>query len=171
LINHGLRIADAENFAQTINRIRRLVNWYRKNRVDASEHETRTFLIIPLLLALGWTEQKLKIEWNKIDIAFFEKPYIQNSSSNTCISILESKKLWDGLSYAKSQAQTYATKYPESNRMIVSDGCCYKLFKREGISWNDHPSAYLNILKPKHRHPFNLDIGGAPDVFLSLMGK
>jgi len=29
---------------------------------DIREHETRTFLVIPLLLALGWAEQQLKIE-------------------------------------------------------------------------------------------------------------
>ncbi|MGB2727050.1 MAG: hypothetical protein WBD09_01050 [Halobacteriota archaeon] len=129
LINHGLRPKDAEDFTQTIHRIRRLVKWYYENGANVSEHETRTFLIIPLLLTLGWTEQKLKIEWNNIDIAFFEKPYTkQNKDSNECIIIFESKRLWEGLSYVTSQAATYATKYPKCGRMIVSDGCCYKLF-------------------------------------------
>jgi hypothetical protein len=177
LINYGLRPKDAEDFTQTIHRIRRLVKWYYSNGKDVKEHETRTFLIVPLLLALGWPEQKLKIEWNRkgmgkkrIDIAFFEKPYSkENKSSNECIIILESKKLWDGLDYGTSQASTYASRYPKCNRLIVSDGCCYKLFERKGTTW--HYSAYLNILKPKPIHPYQPKVGGAPDVFLSLMGK
>ena len=168
LIDYGLRIKDAEDFTQTIRSIRRLVKWYYENGVDVSEHETRTFLIIPLLLTLGWTEQKLKIEWNSIDVAFFEKPYTKaNKDSNGCIIILESKRLWAGLSYVDSQAAIYASRYPKCLRMIVTDGCCYKLFRREGVAWNY--SAYLNILKPKRKHPYDPKVGGAPDVFLSLM--
>lgn len=169
LINYGLRPKDAEDFTQTIRRIRRLVKWYYSNGKDVKEHETRTFLIVPLLLALGWPEQKLKIEWNNIDIAFFEKPYGKKNKNNECVIILESKRLREGLNYATSQASTYASKYPKCDRLIVSNGCCYKLFKREGNTW--HYSAYLNILKPKLTHPYEPNIGGAPDVFLSLMVK
>ncbi len=169
LINYGLRPKDAEDFTQTIHRIRRLVKWYYSNGKDVKEHETRTFLIVPLLLALGWPEQKLKIEWNRIDIAFFEKPYSEENKNNECVIILESKRLWEGLDYGASQASTYASRYPKCNRLIVSDGCCYKLFKRKGTTW--HYSAYLNILKPKPTHPYKPNVGGAPDVFLSLMGK
>jgi len=169
LIDHGLRPKDAEDFTQTIHRIRRLVKWYCNNGEDVKEHETRTFLIVPLLLALGWPEQKLKIEWNNIDIAFFEKPYSEKNENNECIIILESKKLWEGLDYATSQASTYASKYPKCKTLIVSDGCCYKLFERKGTTWRY--SAYLNILKPKFTHPYEPNVGGAPDVFLSLMEK
>ncbi len=164
-----MRIKDAEDFAQTIRRIRRLVKWYYENGADISEYETRTFLIVPLLLTLGWTEQKLKIEWNNIDIAFFEKPYTwENIDSNECIIILESKRLWEGLSFAPNQATKYARKYPKCDKMIVSDGCCYKLYIRKGSNWNY--SAYLNILKLKRKHPYEPNVGGASDVFLSLMG-
>ena len=170
LINHGLRPKDAEDFTQTINRIRRLVKWYQNKGTDIKEHETRTFLIVPLLLALGWPEQKLKIEWNNIDIAFFEKPYDwENKKSNDCIMILESKRLWEGLSYGTYQAENYAKKYSQCNRMIVSDGRHYKLFERNENSWNY--SAYLNILKPKLTHPYEEGVGGAPDVFLNLMNQ
>ncbi len=170
LINHGLRIKDAEDLTQTINRIRRLVKWYYENGADISEHETRVFLIVPLLLALGWPEQKLKIEWNNIDIAFFEKPYTkEDKGSNECITILESKRLHEGLSFAQDQAEKYAKSYPGCNKIIVSDGCCYKLYVRNGDKWNY--SAYLNILKLKRRHPYEPDVGGAPEVFLSLMSE
>lgn len=170
LINYGLRPKDAEDFTQTINRVRRLVKWYKDEGDDIKEHETRTFLIVPLLLALGWPEQKLKIEWDNIDIAFFEKPYRwDNKESNECVMILESKKMGDGLSPGTFQASKYAEKYPKCKKIIVSDGRCYKLFKRKGDDLDY--SAYLNILNPKLNYPYEKNVGGAPDVFMSLMNR
>ena len=78
-------------------------------------------------------EQRLKIEWKNVDIAFFERPYTKKDDE--CIIILESKKLWAGLSYAEGQAKGYADKHPECKKLIVSDGCCYKLFERNGDDW------------------------------------
>lgn len=169
LINHGLRPKDSEDFASTINRIRRLVKWYIKSNNLISEHETRTFLIVPLLLALGWSEQKLKIEWRNIDIAFFENPYTKLTHREDCVTILESKRLWEGLDVAVVQAERYANQYPNCYRLIISDGCCYKLYVRRRKVWKY--AAYLNILKPKISHSYNNKVGGASDVFTSLMGK
>ncbi len=57
LIQNGLSIKNAEELIQTFNRIRKLVQWYYNFDRDVKEHEVRTFLVIPLLLALGWPEQ------------------------------------------------------------------------------------------------------------------
>ncbi|MBA7551169.1 hypothetical protein ES705_43705 [subsurface metagenome] len=64
LILHGLRPAAAEDLSGAFNRIRLLAHYYYDHCTwdDIREHETRTFLIIPLLLALGWAEQQIKIE-------------------------------------------------------------------------------------------------------------
>lgn len=170
LINNGLRPKDAEDLAQTITRIRRLARWYWDYGANIKEHETRAFLILPLLFALGWSEQRLKIEWKSTDIAFFEKPYNrQNKDAKNCIMILESKRFWGGLTYAEGQAKKYAKDFPNCRHLIVSDGCCYKLFKRENDEWIYN--AYLNILKPRSRHPYEEKKGGAQEVFLSLMAK
>ena len=167
LINNGFRPKDAEDFTETIHRIRRLIKWYVQYGKHVKEHETRTFMIVPLLLTLGWSEQKLKIEWNNIDIAFFKEPY--NGDSKDCVMILESKRLWGGLEPGERQAKTYSRRFPKCDRLIVSDGVCYKLFKRQEEDWKY--SAYLNVLKPTLKHPYESNVGGAPDVFLSLLGK
>ena len=58
LMEHGLSSGRAEDVIRTFGRIRRLGNWYEDHTYDSvSEHETRTFLIAPLLLALGWPER------------------------------------------------------------------------------------------------------------------
>jgi hypothetical protein len=46
----------------------------------------------------------------------------------------------------------------------------YNLFEKgEGEGWV--PSAYLNILKPRVSHPYTENIGGALNVFTSLMSR
>jgi hypothetical protein len=169
LIDNGMRAEDADHFIQAVKKIRELGEWYRelvRQGVKVKEHEPRTFLIVPLLLALGWTEQRLKIEWNNIDVAFFESPY--NYKNNDPIMLLESKKLLESLGRgAIEQVLRYATKYPRCKRLVVSDGCSYKVFERQDGNWNY--SAYLNILKPRSSHPYKGGINGASDVLLDLM--
>jgi len=164
LVESGLRNNDAEKVIKTLNKVRRLLDWYSKKGLDISEHETRAFLVIPLLLALGWTEKHLRIEWNKIDIAFFK-----DRSRNRCNIILESKRLWKGLLEGINQAWRYARKHPDCKKFIVTDGHRYRLYELTKNKWKF--SAYLNISNPKQRHPFEKNVKGAQDVFLSLMNK
>lgn len=167
LVDGGLRASDAEIVVRTIGYVRRLARWYRDHGQDISEHETRTFLIVPVLLALGWSEQKMKIEWNGLDIAFFARAYDRKTAMSDCIAILESKRVWEGLSYAEQQVKDYQARFPKCSHLIVSDGICYRLYRKTSETWKW--AAYLNLLKLRNRHPYLTEIKGAPDVFLSLM--
>lgn len=62
LIREGMRPAQAEDLTSAFRRIRLLATYYYEHCrwSDVREHETRTFLIMPLLLALGWAEQQVK---------------------------------------------------------------------------------------------------------------
>lgn len=171
LIEGGLSSGEAENVIRAFMRVRRLGRWYEdhwEERADAdediSEHETRTFLIIPLLLALGWPEQRLKIEWKNIDIAFFESNY---RSGDSPIMILESKKLYDPLLWAEEQAKEYAEKFPNCKKLVVSNGIRYLLFQKEKNEWI--PNAYLDLLKIRDRHPYYQEIKGAPNLLKELL--
>lgn len=167
LVDSGLRPIDAETVISTIWRVRRLAHWYTKYGEDISEHETRTFLIVPVLQALGWSEQKMKIEWKNIDIAFFQQVY--RADGNLCVMILESKRMSEGLKYAERQAQTYQKRFPECLRLIVSDGLCYRLYEKHRGQWKW--IAYFNLLRLKNRHPYYSDIKGASEVFVNLMPR
>ena len=168
LIKEGLRSADPEGINEAINRVQGLAEWYVEHDADEkqSEDETRAFLILPIMLALGWSEQRIKIEWDKIDIAFFHEIY---SSGNDPCMILEAKKRGEGLDRAMSQADGYAKKYPRCSRLVVSDGICYHLFEKDDIDWI--PKAYMNLLKLKDRHPYKEHIEGAVYLFVNLMPK
>ncbi len=155
---------DAEVIVNTIWRLRRVAKWYNSHSSDVGEHEIRTFLIVPLLISMGWAEQKIKIEWNNIDVTLFDAPYSKQSNP---LLIIESKRLWAGLQYAPEQAISYAQSYPTCKQLIVSDGIRYKLFHRTGDEWSY--AAYMNLLAPKRSHPYEPDVDGAVSFFLALI--
>ncbi len=101
LIHDGLRLSSTDELTTTLRRNRLLAQYYYNlwHWDDAREHETRTFLIVPLLLALDWAEQQMKIELGvksgRVDIACFSRPYRRdgNGAANDgdCVLLLESK--------------------------------------------------------------------------------
>ena len=71
LIVDGLPGQSAELITNTIWRLRRMAKYYQEHGADVGEHEIRTFLIVPLLMSLGWAEQRVKIEWLNMDVVLF----------------------------------------------------------------------------------------------------
>jgi hypothetical protein len=163
MISQGLRPSAAEELTNTVRKIRLLAKYYKEAEnfewEDVREHETRTFLVVPLLLALGWAEQQMKIELpcaqGQIDIACFPRPY--QCKNRECVLLIETKDLGSGLDFAPEQVRRYAAGFPACQVLVVTNGWCYKTFhrvKRTG-PFNEKPSAYLNLLKPRDRYPFD----------------
>lgn len=182
LIEQGFRPGAAEDLTSAFARIRRLARYYYGNCKwsDIREHETRTFLIIPLLLALGWAEQQIKIELSapergRIDVAGFSKPYQRDQddkpNNSDCVLILESKGFNSGLDFAGPQAKSYAKYFPSCEVIVVTNGYCYKTYKRKSRGgFSITPSAYLNLLKPKKAYPLDPErVGGGLEVLECLL--
>ena len=176
LVENGLRPSDAEDVIRAIFHVRRLASWYRTKGQDLSEHEIRTFLIVPILLALGWSEQRIKIEWRRADIALFREVFNRNVETPSPSVIVETKRMGTGLDYAEPQVVRFARDFPECNVLVTSTGERYQLFTKEpGQEWDivrmeeKHLSAYLNLSSLKGRHPYLVDVGGAPDLLKRLM--
>jgi hypothetical protein len=175
LISEGLRPSAADELTNTFRRIRLLADYYYKQGhwEDIREHETRSFLIVPLLLALGWAEQQIKIELptqkGRVDIACFSRAYRRNN--NECVLILEAKDFSSGLDYAPEQAHRYAEDFPSCQVAVVSNGYCYKTYIRsKNGTFSLEPSAYLNLLKPRDKYPLNpMNIDGALGVLKWLL--
>lgn len=165
LMVNGLSGNDADIITKTIWRIRRLGKWYVSQNREFGEHEIRTFLIVPLLIALGFPEQRIRIEWKKIDISIFESPF--PSEQENPVIILETKRLHDGLRYASDQAKDYLQNYPTCCFFIVSNGIRYKLFERIEGKWQFR--AYANLLSLKSKHPYFREVKGAAELFLKIL--
>lgn len=166
LIKQGLRPGSAEDLTVALNRIRLLARYYYNSDdwKEIREHETRTFLIVPLLLALGWAEQQIKIELpvtgktgkKRVDLACFSRPY--RAEYEECVLLIESKGLSQGLDYAPEQAKGYAAHFPNCKVVVVSNGYSYKAFERTGDGdFPMSPTAYLNLLRPRDRYPIDPD--------------
>jgi hypothetical protein len=162
LISEGLRPGTADELTNTMRRIRLLAEYYQHNVewTEVREHETRTFLIVPLLLSLGWAEQQMRIELpaagGRADLVCFSKP--AHLSDSECVLILESKGFSSGLDYAPEQARRYAEDFPSCRVVIVSNGFCYKSYRRlETGGFSDRPSAYFNISGPRDKYPLDPD--------------
>jgi len=175
LIQIGLPVSSADELTEALRRIRLLAHYYYNNWdwAEIREHETRTFLVTPLLLALGWSEQQLKIELpapgGRVDLACFAGPY--SGRAEDVAALLETKGFSQGLSYAADQARGYAAHFPRCKAVIVTNGFCYKTFVRgEDESFPTSPSAYLNLLRPRSRYPLDPErVGGALDVLECLL--
>lgn len=180
LIREGLRPSAADELTDTFRRIRLLARYYfdLPNREkgmrweDIREHETIAFLIIPLLLALGWAEQQIKIELpcsgGRVDITCFSRPY--RGKKDECVLIIEAKDFSSGLDYAPEQALRYAKDFPSCQVVVVSNGYCYKTYIRSEGAFSLIPSAYLNLLKPEDRYPLDPDkVAGALQVLKWLL--
>lgn len=179
LIKQGLRVSQADELTNAISRIRRLVDYYFDcgvPREQVREHETRTFLVIPLLLALGWSEQQLKIELpcggrNAVDIAGFRKPYTGKKEDNkNCTLIVETKGFSSGLTYAVNQGKRYSESFASCELVVVTNGYCYKIYRKRGEEFESHPSAYLNLRDPRDKYPLDpANVEGAPQAIRCLL--
>jgi len=178
LVKEGLRPSSADDLTNTISRIRLLADYYYNfpDWREIREHETRTFLVVPLLLALGWSEQQIKIELpcsrrKRIDIACFRKSYSHERIKDDCVAIIETKGFSSGLDYGQEQAKSYSKDFPNCKVIIVTNGYCYKIYLRVSKrQFEKEPSAYINLLKPKYRYPIDPEnVGGALDAIKWLL--
>jgi len=164
LIEQGLRPGAAEELTSTFRRIRLLAGYYYDQDVSfwsgVREHETRTFLVVPLLLALGWAEQQIKIEMPagkglRADLGCFSAPY-RGDGEDKLVLLIETKGFSQGLDYAPEQALRYAESFPECGVVAVTNGYCYKVFASPSGHTDDvRPVAYLNLLRPRDRYPLD----------------
>jgi hypothetical protein len=172
LVRLGLRPGAAEDLTQALRRIRFLARFYLdRKRELTNEHDVRTFLVVPLLLAFGWAEQRMKVELpvpgvGRVDIGCFSKPFSGNDDQ--CIALIETKSLTQGLDYATNQAHGYASNFPFCRVVLATNGYCYKAFERRGDTFSANPNAYLNINRPRDRYPLDPEHGGGAIEVLKL---
>lgn len=170
---------DKEKLLASLQHLKELTDYYYNSYYEGGiaawrelrEHEIRTFLVVPLLLALGWSEKQLKIEYTlkggRVDIACFSTPYF--SPNRQCRILIETKALSEGLLLADGQVKNYATQVPSCDLAIITNGYCYKAYQRIGDTFSDKPTAYLNLRHPQDRYPLNPAIYGAAELLELLL--
>ncbi|REJ68204.1 MAG: hypothetical protein DWQ31_08735 [Planctomycetota bacterium] len=135
LFDQGIAASSIDNLVDQMDELVRIARWYQRTRQSPSESETVTYLVAPLLRTLGWTPQKMAIEWNRVDVALFNSTPRQDEKLR---AVVEVKKMNSSCLTARSQAEDYALRDGRASchLLIVTDGLRYCVVCRRHI---DHP--------------------------------
>lgn len=156
LIDAGLKISDAETVVVTLRQVNLLADWYRqKPEKNPSEHELRSFIVVPLLNALGWSHQKMAIEYQKIDLLLFKDPERKRPHL-----LIETKIVGTGSENVKQQVKGYldnkSALLGSIERYIITDGITYWLY--DAVSHK--PLANMSLRTRYDKNPAYPDIEG-----------
>lgn len=162
LFDRGVASSSITHLLEEIGELIRIAKWYQRSSMP-SEHETVAYLAVPLLRALGWTPQRMAVEWNHVDIALFDK---LPRADATLRVVVEAKKMDNSCLTAMSQAQSYAQARPTCHRLIVTDGLRYGVYIRTGVE-PFQLYAYLNLTRLREAYPV-YECRGAKEALLAM---
>jgi hypothetical protein len=162
LFDHGVASASITNLQNEIGELTRIAKWYQRSS-KPSEHETVAYLVVPLLRALGWTPQRMAVEWNHVDVALFEQ---LPRSDETLRVVVEAKKMDNSCLTAMSQAMTYSNGKVSCHRLIVTDGLRYGVYTRHETE-QFTLYAYLNLARLRKHYPV-YECNGAEEAHLAM---
>ena len=150
LFDKGVESASIRDLLNEIGELTRIAKWYQRTEDNKpSEHETVAYLVVPLLRALGWTPQRMAVEWNHVDLALFEK--LPRSNENLRV-VVEAKKMENSCLKAKDQAEAYTNGRVNCHRVIVTDGLRYGVYTRTDAKPFEL-YAYMNLTRLRHGYP------------------
>ena len=170
LFAKGLPNEAVDKVILAIQRQRRLAKWYERHGKKSKrpkEHEVVTHMILPFLLALGWSEQLLAVEWNRIDLAAFSRT---PTTAENCSLVCEAKTLRHGLQNILKQAKGYVKKNRLKNctKILATDGIRLYLYKmKQSGNWDEKAVGYLNVKLIRTNHIAPADTN-AVDTIMAL---
>lgn len=148
LFQEGLGYDACLHVERAIRKLRGLLDWYNEKRSPGrpTEHEVVAHMILPLMLALGWSEQLLAIEWKKIDLAVFTHT---PTDASTCGLVCEAKGMDSPMQEVVEQAIGYCKKHSlgSCNKILAADGGYFSLYRKSAGVWESEPSGYVNLRK------------------------
>jgi hypothetical protein len=156
LFARGLANEAVDKLIVAIGRQRRLQSWYKLSGEETNrptEHEVVAHTVLPILIALGWSEQLLAVEWKKIDLAAF---WGTPTNEKTCVLVCEAKSRNHGLQDVREQALSYveSLRLDSCGKVLLTDGGRFYLYERKSdkSEWSDKAVGYLNIEKIRTNH-------------------
>lgn len=158
LFSKGIANDAVDRVLSAIERQRRLLKWYNEQGGESKrpkEHEVVAHMVLPLLLALGWSEQLLAIEWDKIDLAAFCRT---PTTPETCVLVCEAKEMRHGLQGVLEQAVRYVNTlgFERCKRVLLTQGARFYLYDRPAEGWSCPlpPTGYINVEKIRTDHVY-----------------
>ena len=176
LFDVGIASESIRNLLDKHGEFLRIANWYNDHWEEwPSEHETVSHLVVPLLRILGWTPQRMALEWKmkgkreRMDLVLFAR--LQQGSGEARVinyldCVVEAKRLRDPcLSWAVSQAKGYVQDIKSCHRLVVTDGLRYGVFTRRTGNKRFALYAYLNLIRLRSKYPIYKCKGAKEAIF------
>lgn len=107
------------------------------------EDELIVHFVVPFLRALGWPPERIAVKWRDIDVALFRS---LPRSADTCMLVIEAKRLGAGVEGALDQARRYVDSLGSPKDVIVTDGIRYRLYSADR---EFQSTAYANLFRLK----------------------
>ena len=164
LFDKGVASNSISSLLDQMGELARIANWYNRSGEIPSENETVNYLVVPLLRALGWTPQRMAIEWNRIDVALFSN--LPRNKRHLSV-VVEAKKIKAASLSALPQAESYAEGYNNCRRIILTDGLRYGIFVRDDRDKKFSLFAYMNLTDLRCGYPI-YECRGAKDALLAM---
>ena len=160
LFDRGIAADNIDALTSRMTDLVRTASWYERAKMEPAERETVAYLVVPLLRSLGWTPQRMAIEWNRIDIALFNA---LPRSDERLIAAVEAKKRGRTCFTSSTQLFGYLSKPVRGNciRASLTEGLRYSVFRRNTKSgFESVPESYLNLTRMVSDYPL-LGFAGA----------
>jgi hypothetical protein len=144
----GVSHDTTENIISVLRQCNQLSDWYNlegKENSRPTEYEVVSHMVLPLLLALGWSHQQIAVEWKRVDVALFLKT---PTNAANCVGIIEAKGIGQSLGDVFSQPENYFKKLKlvGARKLIVTDGANIFIYNRKSDgTFQDKPDGYLNL--------------------------
>ncbi len=167
LFDQGTAAGAINELTESMLGLQQIVSWYGRSDTTPSERETVVYLAVPLLRTLGWTPQRMAVEWNRIDIGLFDR--LPRADENLAV-VVEVKKLGMSCLSANTQGAQYArgSGRERCSRLVVTDGIRYGIYVKESSgAFPESPTAYMNLNRMVRSYPV-LGCEGTPEA-LSLL--
>lgn len=153
LFQEGLSYDACLHVERAVRKLRGLLDWYNDARSSdrPTEHEVVAHMILPLMLALGWSEQLLAVEWKKIDLAVFTHT---PTDASTCGLVCEAKVMDSPMQEVVDQAIGYCSKHmlDHCQKILVTDGGYFALYRKIKGVWESEPSGYVSLRKLRRNY-------------------
>jgi hypothetical protein len=142
-------MGQVDELLAAIHRQRRLLQWYKDHgsaSARPSEHEVVAYMVLPMLLALSWSEQLLAVEWKSVDLAAFRRT---PTTPDACVLACEAKSMGEGLQDTFGQASRYVERLKLENcrKILLTQGGRFYLYEwsSDHGGWASAPTGYLNV--------------------------
>jgi hypothetical protein len=146
LFSAGISNKNIDDIKKALQQAERLNSWYGSEHCGRtpSEQEIVSHSILPVFLGLGWSQQQIAVEWQRVDMAFFKTT---PTEPDNCVMILEAKAIGKPLGDVIDQAEKYVRKLRLKNvkYLLTTDGNNLFVYAKKRKLWDRNPVGYLSV--------------------------